>query len=138
VLPALKPAGEMDPTDRERLNALIERVIGAVYEVASVLGAGFLEKVYERSLVKELRVRGLNAEAQVAMQVAYKGEVVGDYFADIVVEEQLIVELKCVDRLGNEHLAQCLNYLKATHRHIALLVNFQHPRVEWKRIVRDF
>lgn len=132
------PVGEMDPTDRERLNALIERVIGAVYEVAGVLGAGFLEKVYERALVKELRVRGLNAEAQVAMQVSYKGEIVGDYFADVVVEEQLIVELKCVDRLGNEHLAQCLNYLKATQRHIALLVNFQHPRVEWKRIVRDF
>ena len=128
----------MEPAERERFNALIEEVIGAVYEVARTLGAGFLEKVYERALVKELRLRGLRADAQVPIQVSYKGEGIGDYFVDILVEERLIVELKCVDRLANEHLAQCLNYLKATDRHIALLVNFQHPRVEWKRVVRDF
>jgi len=103
-----------------------------------VLGAGFLEKVYERALVVELRARGLQAEAQAAIRVLYKGELVGDYFADILVEGKLLIELKCVDSLSNEHIAQTLNYLKATGRHIALLVNFKHPKVEWKRIVHNF
>lgn len=124
--------------NREYLNALIEKVIGAVYEVANELGIGFLEKVYERALVKELKLRGLKAEPQAPIQVLYKNDVVGDYFADIFVEDELIVELKCVERLSNEHLAQCLNYLKASDHSIALLVNFQNPKVEWKRVVRNF
>ena len=115
-----------------------EKVVGAIYEVANVLGAGFLEKVYERALVVELRARGLQAEAQAAIRVLYKGELVGDYLADILVEGRLLIELKCVDSLSNEHIAQTLNYLKATDRHIALLVNFKHPKVEWKRIVHNF
>ena len=94
--------------------ALSERVIGAIFEVANTLGAGFLEKVYERALVKELRPRGLRAEAQAAMEVSYKGECVGSYFADIVVEDELVLELKCADRLAAEHTAQCLNYLRAS------------------------
>lgn len=128
----------MDANERELVNNLIEKVIGAVYEVANVLGAGFLEKVYERALVKELGMRGLHAEAQVPIQVSYKDESVGDYYADILVERKLIVELKCAERLGNDHLAQCLNYLKATGHEIELLVNFQHPKVEWKRVVYNF
>ena len=68
----------------------------------------------------------------------YKGESVGDYFVDILVEKKLILELKCVESLSEEHLGQTLNYLKATGLHLALLVNFQHPRVEWKRVVLDF
>ncbi len=128
----------MDANERELMNNLVEKVIGAVYEVANVLGAGFLEKVYERALVKELGMRGLHAEAQAPIQVSYKDEIVGDYYADILVERKLIVELKCAERLGNDHLAQCLNYLKATENGIALLVNFQHPKVEWKRVVYNF
>jgi GxxExxY protein len=114
--------------------ALSERVIGAIFEVANTLGAGFLEKVYERALVKELRLRGMRAEAQAPMDVSYKGESVGSYFADIVVEDELVLELKCADRLAAEHTAQCLNYLRASGG--CLLVNFQSPRVEWKRILR--
>jgi GxxExxY protein len=128
----------MNANERESMNALIEKVVGAVYEVANVQGAGFLEKVYERALVVELRARGLQAEAQAAIRVFYKGELVGDYCADILVEGKLLIELKCVDSLSNEHIAQTLNYLKATDRHIALLVNFKHPKVEWKRIVHNF
>jgi GxxExxY protein len=124
--------------EQELLNALAERVIGAVYEVANVLGAGFLEKVYERALVKELRLRGMRAEATVPLPVTYKGDVVGEYFADILVEGKLLIELKCVDRFSDEHLAQCLNYLKATDLRLALLVNFQHPKVQWKRVVHNF
>ena len=116
--------------------ALSERVIGAIFEVANTLGAGFLEKVYERALVKELRMRGMRVEAQAPIEVAYKGEEVGSYFADMVVEGELMVELKCVARLGPEHLAQCMNYLKASGRAVCLLVNFQSSRVEWKRILR--
>jgi GxxExxY protein len=70
--------------------------------------------------------------------VAYKGHSVGEYFADILVEDVLVVELKCVERLANEHTAQCLNYLRASGLAVCLLVNFQKPKVEWKRIVLGF
>jgi GxxExxY protein len=113
----------------EILDGLVERVVGAVYEVANVLGAGFLEKVYERALMKELGLRGLKVRSQVAFSVGYKGQCVGEYLADLLVE-RLIVELKCVDRFANEHLAQFVNYLKASGVKLALLVNFQRPRVD--------
>ena len=128
----------MDATERESINQLFEKVVGAVYEVANTLGSGFLEKVYEKALKTELNYRGINVEAQAPIQILYKGKNVGDYYADLLVEDKLIVELKCVDSLNNEHFAQTLNYLKATGHHVALLVNFQHPKVEWKRIVQDF
>ena len=95
----------MNANERESIDALIEKVVGAIYEVANVLGAGFLEKVYERALVVELHARGLQAEAQAAIRVLYKGELVGDYCADILVEGKLLIELKCVDSLSNEHIA---------------------------------
>ena len=124
--------------EREYLNGLIEKVVGGVYEVANVLGPGFLEKVYEQALAKELRLRGIPLETQAAMRVTYKDEVVGTYYADLLVDGRLIVEIKTVERLAKEHLAQCLNYLNATGTKIALLVNFKHARVEWKRVVNDF
>ena len=95
-----------------------------------MLGSGFLEKVYERALIRELLLRGLNA-------VCYKGQHVGEYAADLVVEEKVIVELKCVEHFANEHLAQCINYLKASGLRVALLINFQKPKVAWKRILLD-
>ena len=121
--------------DRDSLNALSERVIGAVYEVANGLGAGFLEKVYERALMRELALRGIRVVAQAPFSVSYKGQRVGDYFADVLVEDALVVELKCVGRLGNEHMAQCLNYLKASRLELCLLVNFQKSQVEVRRVV---
>ena len=116
-------------------DSLTERVLGAVFEVANTLGSGFLEKVYERALLRELNLRGLRAVSQASFAVIYKGQSVGDYFADILVENTLVIELKCADRLTNEHLAQCLNYLKASGTKLCLLINFQKPTVEWKRIV---
>src|SRR5215471_14736811 len=86
---------------------LTETVIGSAFEISRVLGAGFLEKIYERALTRELAIRGLSAKAQVSFPVCYKGQYVGEYLADLVVEARLIVELKCVDRFTNEHLAQC-------------------------------
>jgi GxxExxY protein len=117
---------------------LTEQVLGAVFEVSNTLGAGFLEKVYERALLRELALRGLRTAAQASFAVEYKGLPVGEYFADILVEDALVVELKCVERLANEHTAQCLNYLRASGRTVCLLVNFQKPKVEWKRIVQGF
>ena len=69
--------------------------------------------------------------------VAYKGKPIGTYSADLVVNDRLLVEVKCVEQFSNEHLAQCINYLKASRLHLALLINFRHPKVEWRRIVRD-
>jgi GxxExxY protein len=126
-------------TDKKRtiteLNVLTKTVIGAVFEVSNTLGAGFLEKVYERALLRELAMRGVRAAAQVPLMVSYKGHDVGEYFADLVVEDALIVELKCADSLANAHMAQCMNYLKASGWSLCLLVNFQNPTVEYKRIV---
>ena len=116
---------------------LTEGVIGSAFEVANALGSGFLEKVYERALIRELSLRGLSAKAQVSFPVCYKGQHVGEYAADLVVEEKLIVELKCVEHFSNEHMAQCINYLKASGLRVALLINFQKPKVAWKRILLD-
>ena len=117
------------------VDAVVEAVIGAAYEVSNVLGAGFLEKVYERALTRELILRGLNVKSQASFPVLYKGQCVGEYLPDLLVENCVLVELKCADRFSNEDLAQCINYLKASGLRLALLVNFQKPKVEWKRIV---
>ena len=119
------------------ISDLTETVLGSAFEISKVLGAGFLEKIYERALIRELTLRGVSAKAQVSFPVCYKGQYVGEYLADVVVEDKLIVELKCVDRFANEHLAQCINYLKASGLRVALLINFQRPRVEWKRVLLD-
>ena len=122
----------------DSFDSLTERVLGAVFEVSNTLGAGFLEKVYERALLRELGLRGIQVTTQASFAVTYKGESVGEYIADILVEDVLVIELKCVERLCNEHTAQCLNYLRASGRTLCLLVNFQKPKVEWKRIVLGF
>jgi GxxExxY protein len=108
---------------------------GAVFEVNRVLGPGFLEKVYENSMMVELKKRNLKAQAQVPVKVEYKGEIVGEYFADIVVEDRIILELKAIESLQKIHEAQLLNYLKATDYKIGLLINFTHPKAEIKRFV---
>ena len=127
----------MDTAAHGSESDLTEAVIGSAFEVANVLGAGFLEEVYERALIRELAFRGVSAKAQVSFPVCYKGQYVGEYVADLVVEEKVIVELKCVDRFANQHLAQCINYLKASGLRVALLISFQEPKVEWKRVLLD-
>ena len=122
----------------DSFDSLTERVLGAIFEVFNTLGVGFLEKVYPRALLRELGLRGIPATAEASFPVVYKGHCVGEYFADILVEDALVVELKCVDRLAGEHTAQCLNYLRASGRTVCLLVNFQKPKVEWKRVVNGF
>ena len=128
----------MTTNDSEYLDSLSERVLGAVFEVSNTLGAGFLEKVYERALLRELALRGIRTASQVSFAVTYKDQIVGEYYADILVEGMLVVELKCVEHLAIEHIAQCLNYLHASGQTVCLLVNFQKSKVEWKRIVYQF
>ena len=123
---------------RMPFDSLTERVLGAVFEVSKILGTGFLEKVYERALAMELGLRGMRVRAQVPVPVFYKGEQAGEYFADLVVEDELVMELKCVEALGRDHTAQCLNYLRASGRNVCLLVNFQRAMVQWKRVVLKF
>jgi len=128
----------MNTDEHGYLDSLTERVLGAVFEVSNTLGAGFLEKVYERALLMELTMLGMRATAQASLTVAYKSHNVGQYSADILVEDVLVIELKCVDRLANEHTAQCINFLRASGLGLCLLVNFQKPKVEWKRIIYGF
>ena len=117
-------------TAQEDIDQLTYKINGAIFEVNRVLGAGFLEKVYENALVLELRNQGLKAESQSPISVLYKGEVVGEYLADILVEDKVILELKAVDQLQKVYEAQILNYLKATGIKIGLLL------IKWGTLVR--
>src|SRR5262249_9173512 len=132
------PTKDYRPLMNMNEHKLIEQVVGAAYKVSNTLGCGFLEKVYERALARELRLRGMRVKTRASFSVMYEGESVGDYCADLIVEDRLVVELKCVEQFGNEHLAQCLNYLKATGLRSALLMNFQYPKVEWSKVVSLF
>ena len=119
------------------INELTYAINGAVFEVNKVLGPGFLEKVYENALIIELRSLGLKADSQVPIKVYYKDKVVGEYTADILVEEKVILELKTVERLEKIHEAQLLNYLRATGIQVGILVSFKHTKAEIKRMVLD-
>ena len=119
------------------INDITYAINGAVFEVNRILGSGFLEKVYENALLIELKRRGIKAESQVPIKVLYKEEVVGEYIADLLVEDKVIVELKTVENIDKVHEAQLLNYLKATGIRVGILVNFKHPKAEIKRMVLD-
>lgn len=103
---------------------ITDRIIKAYYNVYNSLGYGFLEKVYENAMLIELRKLGLNVQKQVPIKVYYEEQLVGQYFADIMVEETIIVELKAAEGLCEEHEFQLINYLKATELEIGLLMNF--------------
>ncbi len=125
----------MDADERKYIEELAHAVIDAAMEVSNVMGVGFSESVYENSLCEELRRRDISGEQQASLVVRYKDAVVGDFRADLWVERKLIVELKCVAKLNDAHLAQTLNDLKATGTTLALLINFQNPRLEWKHLI---
>ena len=116
--------------------ALTDRVIGAFYSVYNRLGYGFTEKVYENALALELRKLGLQVEQQKSIRVYYDGQVVGEYFADIVVNGAVILELKAIRQFSKEHEAQLLNYLKATTVEVGMLLNFG-PKSDFRRKVYD-
>jgi GxxExxY protein len=124
--------------EREKLNSISHRIIGAAQRVSSVLGHGFLEKVYENALLQELRNLALEVEQQRPIQVHYGGVVVGDYIPDLLVERAVIVEIKAVSLLDKIHRQQCLNYLRATGLHLGLVLNFGRSHLEVARVVSNF
>lgn len=121
--------------DETVLDNVTERIIGGALTVSNALGAGFIEKVYENALAHQLRKAGLTVAQQHGIVVRYDGVIVGEYAADLVVEDQVIVALKATKTVADVHRAQCMNYLRATGLHVCLLLNFGSPRLEIKRIV---
>ena len=113
---------------------LTEIIIQKAFEVMNELGAGFLEKIYENALVKLLRDDGLAVEQQTGINVHFRGQTVGHYQADLLVESKVLVELKAVKNLLPEHQAQTINYLKATGTPVGLLLNFGNPKLQIKRM----
>ena len=117
---------------------LTQKIIGAFYTVYNTLGYGFLENVYENALKIELQKMGLHVVSQYAINVYYDGQVVGEYFADLLIEDQVIVELKAVRSSLPEHEAQLLNYLNATRYEVGLLLNFGiKPQIKRKIFDND-
>jgi GxxExxY protein len=121
-------------TDVEHINRITQVIIGCAFKVGSKMGCGFLEKCYTNALVHDLRKAGIKVEREVQLKVWYDGVVVGEYFADMIVEGVVLIELKACDSLHPAHSAQCINYLAATGLAVCLLINFG-KRVDVKRIV---
>lgn len=118
----------------KELNDLTEKVIGCIYAVSNSLGSGFLEKVYENALACELKREGLKVEQQKSIKIYYQDELGGEYTADLLLNDCLLIELKAVQDLEEAFYAQCLNYLKATGLEVCLLVNFGKPEVQIRRV----
>ena len=112
---------------------LTRTVIGCGFEVINELGAGFLESVYERAMLVALSEAGLNAKSQVVVGVCFRGRQVGEFFADLLVEDKVIVELKCAASILPIHEAQVINYLKATGINVGLILNFGNPKMQFRR-----
>jgi GxxExxY protein len=110
-------------------------IVGAAIRVWKTLGYGFLEKVYENALVIELRKRDSRVEQQKPVKVHYEGQIVGDYVADIVVNDAILLEIKSAQFIADEHVAQTLNYLKATGIRLGIILNFGPEQLEHKRLV---
>ncbi|MHC5054908.1 MAG: GxxExxY protein [Planctomycetota bacterium] len=111
-------------------------ILQGCFEVSNELGAGFVESVYEKALVVALRAKNLKVASQVPIKIMFRGQSVGDFVADLLVEDKIVVELKAVKALAPEHQAQVINYLVATGLDVALLVNFGKPKLEYKRLYR--
>ncbi len=122
--------------DRQLLHVdKTEKIIGCYYDVLNELGPGFLESVYERSLVIALRGVGLEVESQVALDVRFRGQVVGEFRADIVVDKSVLLEIKAGKTIDRSHEAQLLNYLQATGLSVGMIFNFG-AKPEFKRLIR--
>jgi GxxExxY protein len=110
------------------------KIIEACFEVSNELGAGFLESVYQKALTIVLQEKGLEAVNEIPIPVYFRGKVIGNFYADLLVEQKVIVELKAVSGLTPEHQAQVINYLKASDLEVGLLINFGRPKIEVKRL----
>jgi GxxExxY protein len=115
---------------------ITEHILAASFEVMHEIGHGFLESVYERSLLIALQSRGLTVKSRVPIEVMFRKHIVGEFFADLLVENKVIVELKAAKSLAPEHQAQVINYLNATGIEVGLLINFGAPKMDYHRLVR--
>lgn len=123
---------------KEGINKLTERIIGLAIEVHKNLGPGFIERIYEQALVLELLNNRINFEPQKVIDISYKGTFLGKQQIDLIVENEIIVELKAVNEINNIHIAQLLSYLKAMERRVGLVLNFARETLEIKRVVNNF
>jgi GxxExxY protein len=119
----------------DEYNKITERIINCAFIVSNTLGVGFLEKVYENAMFIELQKVNLDTKQQFPIKVYYENICVGDYYADLLVNDEIIIELKTVKAIEEIHIAQLLNYLKATNKKVGLILNFAKPKVEIKRMV---
>ncbi len=117
------------------LNKLTEKIIGCAFTVSNCLGSGFLEKVYENALTHEIEKCGMKVQQPFPIRVHYDSIVVGEYTADLLVEDKVLVELKAVKLLDDVMTVQCMNYLRATNYPVCLWLNFGRPRLEIRRII---
>ncbi len=123
-------------TNRKILHKdLSYKIVGLAMQIHSELGFGFLEKVYENSMMVLFRRENIMAKQQAPISVSFEGEIVGDYYADILIEDKIILELKAIEKITDAHKAQALNYLKATGLKLASIINFGKQRLEYERIV---
>ena len=120
--------------DKVELDTITERIIGTAHKVSNTLGIGFVKKVYENAHAHEMRKDGLNVVQQHPIKVVYDGIVVGDFFVDLLVEDLVLVELKSVSTLNDDHMMQALNYLRASGLPACLLINFGTPRAQIRRL----
>jgi GxxExxY protein len=115
---------------------ITEKIIGCAFEVINELGAGFLESVYEKAFSIALQDKGLRVKCQHPIHVRFRQRIVGEFYADLFVDEKVIIELKVAKAIAPEHQAQTINYLKATGIEVGLLINFGNPKLEYKRFTR--
>ncbi|MEN6319606.1 MAG: GxxExxY protein [Syntrophaceae bacterium] len=128
--------GAANPADEAQdVTDIINRTSSAVIEVNKELGSGFPDKVYENALMLELRKQGLRGRSHVPVKVKYKGVDVGEYFADIVVEDQIVIDIMTVEAIQKMHKVDLINILRATHYKVGLIVNFVNQKAEIHRIV---
>ncbi len=118
----------------QNLDKLTERIIGCAFKVSNSLGIGFIEKVFENAYAHELRQDGLVVQQQFPIKVVYEGIIVGDFYADLLVEETILIELKAVSTLDKNHIAQALNYLRASRLDTCLLINFGTPKIQIRNL----
>ena len=116
-------------------DSLEYQIIGAAMEVHRILGPGFLESIYQQALLKELTIRNLTVDTEISVDILYKDTVIGRHRLDLLVSG-IILELKCVSRIADVHIAQALSYLKATQLDLALILNFGESGLSWRRVVK--
>jgi len=114
---------------------ITEQILGSAMEVLNTLGHGLLEKPYENALVVEWKLRDIPFRQQPRFPVLYKGNKVGEYIPDLIVDDQVIVDIKVVEKLGNHEYGQMINYLKITGLQVGLIINFRFAKLQWKRVV---